>query len=257
MEFVKVFDKDRITHITINRPEKKNALNSQVVAELTEAFEHATNTPDTKVVTLKAKGDVFCAGADLKYLQELQGKTYEENLADSNHLMSMFKTIYDCPKPIVAQVQGHALAGGCGLISVCDFVFAVPEALFGYSEVKIGFVPAIVMPFLVKKIGLAPAKEMMLSGDPITAEEAMFFKLITHIADDEVLNAEVKEFAVGLANKNSGEAMTTTKQLFQQIEGLSIDDALKLSTEANAKARETEDFKKGIDSFLNKKKIEW
>ncbi len=257
MEFIKAFDKDKITHITIDRPEKRNALNSHVIKELKEAFTHAEQNPETKVITLKAKGDVFCAGADLEYLKQLQNNNYEENLKDSTELMELFKQIYLCPKPTIAQVQGHAIAGGCGLVSVCDFVFAVPDALFGYTEVRIGFVPAIVMPFLIRKIGTAAAKELMLSGNLIGAEEAMFFKLISHIADEEVLQAEVKEFAITLVNKNSKQSMETTKRLFNELEGKSLDESLKLAAETNAKARETEDFNKGIDSFLKKEKVSW
>lgn len=257
MEFVKFVDKDRITHITIDRAEKRNALNETVVNELKAAFAHAESNPDTKVITLKAKGDVFCAGADLEYLQKLQNNSYEENLADSTNLMELYRQIYLCPKPIIAQVQGHAIAGGCGLISVCDFVFAVPDAMFGYTEVKLGFVPGIVMPFLIKRVGVAAARELLISGNLIGAEEAMFFKLITHIADEEVLHAEVKEFAVSLVNQNSATSMEMTKNLFHEVEGMTLDEALKHAATSNAKARETEDFKKGIGSFLKKEKIEW
>lgn len=257
MEFIKLVDKDRITHITIDRVDKKNALNEVVVKELKNAFQHAEDNSSTKVIILKAEGDVFCAGADLEYLQKLQNNTYEENLEDSTNLMELFKQIYNCPKPIIAQVQGHAIAGGCGLISVCDFVFAVPEALFGYTEVRLGFVPGIVMPFLIKRVGVASARELLLSGNLIEAEEAMFFKLITHVADEDVLQDEVAEFANRLVVKNSSTSMEMTKNLFKEVESMNFNDALNHAAKSNAKARETEDFKKGVGGFLKKEKVEW
>src|SRR5262249_42264171 len=136
---------DRIGFITLNRPEKRNALSFELVSALKEVFSKAEEDPAVKVVVLRANGEAFCAGGDLAYLQQLQKFSFEENLADSNHLKTLFLKIYQLKKIVIAQVQGHALAGGCGLATVCDFVIAVPEARFGYTEVKIGFVPALVL----------------------------------------------------------------------------------------------------------------
>ncbi len=147
MDIVLYEVKERIGYLTLNRPEKRNALNFELVAALKEAFTRAENDPGVKVVVLRANGEAFCAGADLAYLQQLQQFSFEENLADSNHLKDLFLMIYQLKKVVIAQVQGHALAGGCGLATVCDFVFAVPEAKFGYTEVKIGFIPALVLVF--------------------------------------------------------------------------------------------------------------
>jgi len=158
MNFITYHCEERIGTITINRPEKRNALNFEIVQELKIALEMAANDADCKVIVLRAEGKAFCAGADLEYIQTLQNNTFEENLQDSGHLRELFQQIYLHEKVIIAQIQGHALAGGCGLASVCDFSFAVPEAKFGYTEVKIGFVPAIVMVFLIRKIGEAKAR---------------------------------------------------------------------------------------------------
>ena len=156
--FVNYNCKERVGYITLNRPEKRNALNAQFVTDLKEAFTHAEKDNDCKVIVLKTKGDAFCAGADLAYLKELQSNSYDENLADSTHLMELFQQIYTLPKVVIAQIQGHAIAGGCGLASVCDLAIATTESKFGYSEVKIGFIPAIVSVFLIKQIGVAKAK---------------------------------------------------------------------------------------------------
>ena len=157
--------KDRVGYITLNRPEKRNALSSELVTALKEAFATAKNDRDVKVIVLKANGESFCAGADLAYLQQLQQFSFQENLADSNHLKDLFLQIYQLEKVVVAQVQGHALAGGCGLATICDFVFAVPEAKFGYTEVKIGFIPALVSIFLIRKIGEQKAKQLFAESN--------------------------------------------------------------------------------------------
>src|SRR6478736_297001 len=178
MELVLYEVKDRVGYITLNRPEKKNALSHELVAELKDAFTQAENDTNVKIVVLQANGDAFCAGADLAYLQRLQKFSFEENLADSNHLKELFLKIYQLKKVVIAKVQGHALAGGCGLATVCDFVFAIPEAKFGYTEVKIGFIPAIVLVFLIRKIGEKLAKHLLLSGELVQANDAINFGLI-------------------------------------------------------------------------------
>jgi len=153
MRLVKYTVEDRVGYISLNRPEKRNALSYEMVTELKQAFNNAEEDESCKVIILQAEGKVFCAGADLAYLQQLQNNTYEENLEDSTHLMELFKQIYTSSKIVIAKVHGHAIAGGCGLATVCDFSFTVPEAKFGYTEVKIGFIPAIVKVFLLRKIG--------------------------------------------------------------------------------------------------------
>lgn len=250
--------RNRIAYITLNRPDKRNALNHEMVNALTDAFKTAEKDEHAKVVVLCANGDAFCAGADLEYLQQLQKFSKEENLQDSTKLMELFKTIYTLRKVVIAQVNGHAIAGGCGLVSVCDFAFSVASANFGYSEVKIGFVPAIVMNFLVKKIGEAKAKEMLLTGLFISAAEAMQLHLITKSIDDEsTLSEVVNAFAHKLCTINSGSAMELTKKLFIESDGKSLQENLTYAAEINAYARTTEDCKSGISAFLNKQKLEW
>src|SRR5687768_308895 len=191
MKLVDYKVQDRIGVITLNRPEKRNALSHELVADIKEALDHAEKDDHVKVIILKANGEAFCAGADLTYLQQLQKFTYEENLHDSNHLKDLFLKIHTHPKIVIAQVQGHALAGGCGLATVCDFSYVVPEAKFGYTEVKIGFIPALVAVFLLRKIGEAKSKELLLGGELISAEQALQIGLINKIVPAEKLEAEV------------------------------------------------------------------
>jgi methylglutaconyl-CoA hydratase len=249
--------RDRVGFITLNRPDKRNALNFKIVQELKEAFSAAENDDAVKVVVLQANGESFCAGADLGYLQQLQRFSYEENLSDSNHLKSLFYQIYTLKKIVVACIQGHALAGGCGLAAVCDFAFATPEAKFGYTEVKIGFIPAIVMVFLLRKMGEGKAKQLLLTGELFTAEESLQFGLINKVVPQEKLQQEVHSFVQKLVITNSATSMMLTKQMIAQVQSLPLESALTFAAEMNAKARGTDDCKKGINSFLNKEKLQW
>ncbi len=247
----------RVGYITLNRPDKRNALSHDLINELKSTFIKAENDPDVKVVVLNANGESFCAGADLAYLQQLQNFSYDENLADSNHLKELFLKIYSLKKVVIAQVQGHALAGGCGLANVCDFTFAVPEAKFGYTEVKIGFIPALVAVFLVRKIGEQKARHLLLTGEIIKAEEALKLGLVTKVVSREELNTAVFDFAQHLIRSNSAQSMELTKQLISAVQGLSLEDALNLAASMNAKARATDDCKRGIAAFLNKQELRW
>lgn len=249
--------KDRIGYITLNRPDKRNALSHELVSELMKIFSKAEVDPNVKVVVLNANGEAFCAGADLAYLQQLQNFSFEENLADSNHLKDLFLKIYSLKKVVIAQVQGHALAGGCGLATVCDFTFTVPEAKFGYTEVKIGFIPALVAVFLVRKIGEQKARHLLLTGEIIKAQEALNRGLITAVVEPNDLESTVYQFAQTLISSNSEQSMQLTKQLIQDVPTLPLKEALDMAATMNAHARATEDCKKGISAFLNKQELRW
>jgi methylglutaconyl-CoA hydratase len=248
---------ERIAYLTLNRPDKRNALNATLVAALKEALQGANLDPGVKVIVLKANGKAFCAGADLETLQQLQQNSYDENLADSGHLAELFELMYTLPKPIIAQIQGHALAGGCGLAAICDFSFAVPAARFGYTEVKIGFVPAIVSAFLVRKIGEGRARELLLSGEIIPAERAHAYGLINYVTEEADLESRVNAFALQLCTGTSGQSVAATKALLAQLPSLSLSASLKLAAEINAQARATDDCRRGIGAFLAKEEIQW
>ncbi len=248
---------NRIFTITLNRPDKRNALSYELVSELKEGFHAAKNDADTKVIVLEAEGMVFSAGADLAYIEQLQKNTYQENLEDSNHLRELFEMIYRHPKPVIAKVQGHAIAGGCGLAAVCDFVITVPEAKFGYTEVRIGFIPALVSIFLIRKIGEARARELLLTGDLYSAEAVQSMSLVNWVVSQEELDQAVTDLADKLISQNSGQSMALTKQLLSDLPELSLDQALTRAAELNAQARGSEDCKKGIGAFLSKEKLEW
>lgn len=248
---------DRMAVITLNRPEKRNALNPELIQGLREAFGKAAADALVKVVILRAQGEAFCAGADLAYLQQLQDFSFEENLADSRNLMQLYHFIYTLPKVVVAQVEGHALAGGSGLVTVCDFAFSVPEAKFGYTEVRIGFVPAIVSAFLVRKIGEARAKDLLLTGRLISASEAQALGMIFRVEPKEIVGAEVDRFARQLVTSASAESLAATKKLIDQVQDRPLSEALEFAARENAAARATADCRRGIDAFLQKKDLNW
>ncbi|MBX2962528.1 MAG: enoyl-CoA hydratase/isomerase family protein [Cyclobacteriaceae bacterium] len=249
--------RERIALITLNRPEKRNALNVEMVESLKQSFDQAAADEQVKAIILKANGDAFCAGADLAYLQQLQKFSYEENLNDSNNLKELYLKIYRNPKVVVAQVHGHALAGGCGLATVCDWVFTVPDARFGYTETKIGFIPALVSVFLVRKIGEGVARELLLGGELISAESAFHMGLVNRVVPAANLADEVWDFMTRLVASNSASSLALTKQLIAEAAGKSMDEALQLAALLNAQARATDDCKRGIAAFLNKEKIIW
>lgn len=257
MNYIEYAVEDRIAYVTLNRPEKSNALCFDLITELRVAFRQAEEDEKVRIVILRANGEAFCAGADLQYLQELQANSFEQNLADSDHLKELFLQIYQLKKIVISQVHGHALAGGCGLATVCDFTFAAPEANFGYTEVRIGFVPAIVMVFLLRKVGESKAKQLLLGGSIIGAQQAKDLGLIQFVVEKDLLAATVKEFALQLTENNSTYAMVVTKQMIAKVYGLQFEDALRFASEMNAKARSSEDCRRGITSFLNKEKINW
>jgi len=257
MKYVDYTTSDQVGYITLNRPDKRNALSYDLVGELKTCFDQAENDGSVKVIVLKANGDTFCAGADLAYLQDLQEFSFEQNVADSNHLKDLFLKIYTLKKVVIAQVQGHALAGGCGLATVCDFTFSVPEAKFGYTEVKIGFIPAIVMIFLLRKVGEAKAKQLLLSGELVSATEAANLGLVNRIIPKAELEHQVTQFARQLVETNSATSMMMTKQMIAQVQSMTLDEALTFASQMNAKARATDDCKRGIAAFLNKEKIKW
>ncbi|MBS1544081.1 MAG: enoyl-CoA hydratase/isomerase family protein [Bacteroidetes bacterium] len=257
MALVEYESRDRIAFITMNRPEKRNALSPVLVSDLKKLFQKAAEDPHVRAIILRAAGEAFCAGADLAYLEKLKDFTFEENLSDSQHLKELFQMVYTLPKPIIAQVQGSALAGGCGLVSVCDFAFAVPTAKFGYTEVKIGFVPAVVMVFLLRKITEAKARELLMTGRLIDAGEAAGLGLITRVVNAAKLEEEVLSFTSRLITEASGQSVALVKRMLHEVSTMPLPEALDFAARENAKARMSEDYRTGISAFLGKKEIKW
>lgn len=242
-----------IGRIWLNRPEKRNALDSVLVRELRLAMSELAGDESVGAIVLGGRGNAFCAGADLAYLRRMADFTLVENAEDSAALAATLRAIYTAPKPTIARVHGPAIAGGCGLATVCDVIVAQEEATFGYTEVRIGFIPAIVMAFLIRKAPDARARELLLSGRIIGAREAFEKGLVTEVVagNQADLDARVDQIAGAIVSA-SRSATRLTKEMLVALDGMSLDAALEYASKMNALARMTPDCRNGIARFLNK-----
>ena len=254
MSEILVQDADGVRTITLNRPERKNALTVAMQEGLIAAFGEAAEDSACRVVVLAGAGDAFCSGLDLAALQGMNDKTEAEHTADAARISAMFRTVYEMPKPTIAAVHGLALAGGAGLATMCDFTLAVGGAKFGYTEARVGFVPALVSAYLVLQIGEKRARDLLLTGRFFSAEEGVRLGLVTEVAED--LPGRVAEVAAMLV-ANSPESMRATKALLAAQNKEWLDAALEVSMTANAEARRTHDFKEGVAAFLEKRRPRW
>lgn len=236
--------------ITLDRPEKRNALHPDLVKSVKEKLEELKDDPEVRVLIITGEGKSFCAGADLAYLGELEKFSVIENEKDSESLAEMFLQVYNFPKPTIAAVNGAAIAGGCGLASVCDFIVADSNSKFGYSEVKIGFLPAIVSLFLIKRVGEGTAKQLLLTGEIIDGKRAYEIGFANYFVKDLV--PESIKLAENLI-KNSSTSMLFTKDMVHKISNLNVTEAVDYCIRLNTISRSTDDFRKGLEHFLNKK----
>jgi methylglutaconyl-CoA hydratase len=241
-----------VRKITLNRPERRNAMTPEMQMELIAAMEEAAAS-DCRVVVLAGAGEAFCSGLDLTAMQAMQGKEAAEHRADAERIARLLRTLYELPKPTIAAVHGPAIAGGTGLAMVCDFTLAVPAAKFGFTEVRIGFVPALVSAFLALQIGDKRSRDLLLTGRLFDASEAYMLGLVNEVAAPEDLTARVQALAEVLA-ANSPQSLGATKRLLAAQNKAWLDTAIAEAMEANAQARETADFQEGVSAFLEKRK---
>ena len=240
-----------VARITLNRPEKRNALNDAVISGLKQALRSASIDKAVRVVVISGAGKDFCSGADLSALQKVAGASVSENAEDARSLLELFLLIRQVPVPVVAAVTGRALAGGCGLATACDLVLASASACFGYPEVKIGFVPAMVMAILRRNVSEKHAFELITRGAEISADQAKEFGLVNHVFGDESFEADVKSY-VSEFEKMSASAMALTKTLLYQMDGLGFPEALETGADVNVIARLTDDCQKKVAKFLER-----
>jgi methylglutaconyl-CoA hydratase len=240
-----------VARITLNRPEKRNALNDELIAALKDALRRADHDESVRAAILSGAGSDFCSGADLEALAKISQASVAENLEDARSLMELFLLIREVRVPVIAAVHGRALAGGCGLALGSDMIIAARSARFGFPEVKIGFVPAMVAAILRRNLSEKRAFELLATGDEISAEEAASLGLINHVFNDDGFPAKVAEFAQRFA-KLSRSAVSLTKRLLYQTNAMSFEDALQCGVDVNMIARMTEDCRQGVAKFLKK-----
>ena len=241
--------------ITLNRPEKRNAISFELIDDLLRALDEVAKS-DAIVLILTGAGKAFCSGMDLDNLKTLLGRSPEQNLKDSQTMVQLFRSLYEFPKVTIAAVNGAAIAGGTGLALLCDFTLAVPEAKFGYTEVRIGFVPAIVSTFLLRQVGEKQARDLLLSGRLFGAEDAVRMGLVNEVVAPEKLMIRAHELAAVLM-ENSPASLRATKQLLTDHARAELDAQIEAAVRENAQIRTTADFCEGITSFLEKRKPVW
>jgi methylglutaconyl-CoA hydratase len=251
------FDRDgQVATLTLNRPEKRNAISTPMIEDLVAALGAAEADKSVRVVILTGAGKAFCSGMDLETLQALAKQTAEQNLADSRRMAKMFHLVYSFPKPLITAVNGAAIAGGCGLATLSDFTLAVPEAKFGYTEVRIGFIPALVSVMLRRQVGEKHARDLLLSGRIIDAAEAFRLGLVTEITPPDGLMKRAREVANTLLEA-SPTSLALTKRLLLRYDEEQLRRELELATQENAQIRATDDFREGLASFLEKRPPKW
>ncbi len=243
--------RNNVAFITLNRPDKRNALNDQLIGELHDAMVAAEADDQTRVVILRGAGKDFCAGADLAQLEKSAQASVLENLEGASRMAELFLTMRRLKKPVIAAVHGRALAGGAGLASACDMVIAPRSAQFCYTEVKIGFVPAIVMSIARRNLGEKRAFEILATGRTFGAEEAADMGFINRVCDDADFEAEVEKFAAEISQL-SASALTLTKYLLYQIDSMSFEQAIRAGVDLNIIARQTPDCQNSVRKFLSK-----
>ena len=244
-----------VATLTLNRPEKRNAVSYELISDLLQALEEIRKS-SALVLILTGAGKAFCSGMDLDNLKALIGRTAEQNVEDSRTMVSLFRTLYEFPKPTIAAVNGPAIAGGTGLAFLCDFTIAVPEAKFGYTEVRIGFVPAIVSTFLLRQVGEKIARDLLLTGRIFDAAEAEKLGLVNEVVAPERLLSRAHERAKQLM-ENSPLSLENTKRLLSEHARAELDVQIEAAVRENAGIRASADFREGISAFLEKRKPKW
>jgi methylglutaconyl-CoA hydratase len=248
---------DCIGRITLNRPDVRNAFNDSVIAEVTAAFAELGQRDDVRCIVLAAEGTAFCAGADLNWMRKMADYSRDENLADAAKLAEMLRTIYECPKPTVARVQGDTYAGGMGLVAACDIAVSVDTANYCLSEVKLGLIPATISPYVIRAMGARAAHRYFLTAERFSAAEALRIGFVHELVTADQLDAKVLELTTALCNA-SPNAVKVCKKLVQDVAQRDISQPLIDATVAGiADIRSSLEGKEGVSSFLQKRKPRW
>jgi len=248
---IKYIAENNIGILSLNRPEKRNALHPDLVKQMKEKLNEIEQNEEIRVLIITGEGNAFCSGADLSYLDKLRAYSSIENEKDSRELAELFLMIYNFPRPVVAAVNGAAIAGGCGLASVCDLVVANEEySKFGYSEVKIGFIPAMVSIFLIRKVGEGIANQLFLSADVINGKRAYEIGFANYLYNNVLEGA--MEVASNLIS-NSDYSLRLSKKMIKTVSRLTVEDAVEYCIGLNTISRSSKDFKDGLENFLSKK----
>jgi len=253
---VKYEKQNRVARVTFNRPEIHNAFNATVITEMQQVFNEIEKDDSIRAVVLTGTGKSFCAGADLNWMRSVIKQSYEENLAESNALAELLHSVYTCVRPVIGRINGAAIGGGTGFVAVCDIAFAARSAVFSFSEVKIGVVPACIGPYVVKKIGEGKTRELFITGERMNAERAHEVGLVNKVVDDDQLDSEVDKL-IKFILSSGPQAVAMAKKLTSEVPAMTPEQYKPYTAEMIARLRISDEGQEGMDAFLNKRRPKW
>ena len=248
--------RDGITYVTLSRPDVRNAFNADLIAALAEAFERLGRDPAVRAIVLRGAGKAFCGGADVGWMRASLELSRDDNLDDAKKMSEMFRTIDRVPKPVIAAIQGAALGGGAGLAAVCDVVVSAHDAVFGFTEVKLGIIPAVISPFVIAKIGVSHARALFLTGERFDAQRARHIGLVHEVVAPDGLDGALERILAEIRSAGS-QAITAAKRLVERVRETSYDESLEVTAEAIAAQRTTPEGQEGLRAFLERRNADW
>lgn len=255
-EALEINREKHVATVALNRPEVHNALNEQLMIELTTCFKELRKNDDIRVIILTGKGRSFCAGADLNWMKSMAKYTKQENIKDSTLLSDLFEAIYTCPKPVIGRINGHTFGGGIGLIATCDITIAVTGLKFAFSEVKLGIIPSVISTYVVKRIGLSNMRRLFITGERFSSEYAKEIGLIDYVTSEEEFDSMIQEY-IELLYSSGPKAIAEVKNLIDKCEKLDLYNYKKFTVEKIAELRISSEGQEGINAFLEKRKSKW
>ena len=256
-ETIELHKQEDIATISLNRPNVHNAMNELLMKELTSCFKSCSMDDTLRIIILTGKGKSFCAGADLNWMKNMVGYSKEENIRDSNLLLNLYNSIYQCPKPVIARVNGHAFGGGLGLFAVCDLVIALPEAKFAFSEVKLGIIPSVISSFIARRMTtIAHMRRYFITGERFTAHDAEKLGLIDYVVSEQDFDKTIEKY-VSILKSSGPQAIAEVKKLIDNYENLPIEKYMEHTVVKISELRVSEEGQEGITAFLEKRKSSW
>ncbi len=254
---LKIEIEKNVASVILDRPDLHNAFNDELVGLLTDAFTELSRRDEIRIIVLRANGKSFCAGADLNWMKRTVDYSFEENLADARAVGRMYLSIVKCPKPVIARVHGAALGGGAGLVAACDIAIAVESVQFGFTEVKLGIIPAIISPLIVSKIGPGRAREFFITGERFLAPVAMSIGLIQHVVVHDLALDALVDSKISQIMTSAPGAIAAAKDLIFGVAGRQLESAIEFAAEAIARARVAAEGQAGMKAFLERQKPPW
>ena len=249
-------DEGQVAHVRLNRPDVRNAFNAELIGELTRTFEALAGDENIRAIVLSGNGKVFCGGADISWMRSSLDLTFDQNVADAQAMSDMFRTIDRCPKPVIGKVHGAALGGGAGLAAVCDTVIASADAVFGFTEVKLGIIPAVISPFVLAKIGVSHARALFLTGERFEAKRAHHIGLVHEVVVADTLDVCIERVVNEILSAGPS-AVAAAKALVPKVREASYDESRDVTAEAIAKQRTSPEGQEGLRAFLERRKANW